>query len=412
MFSRYSFFVFIASLLVCVCAAVSALAQESAPRTATPLPSPTPSVDEAQDGQDAVKVLTEEVRIPIFATDEEGRFDPSLEIQDILVLEDNVPQEIRSVRRIPASILLLVGTGGELNPAIRTSTTRAVARNLVANIREGDHVAVLQFSSRTELVHGWTEDKESLHRSLRSKLLAGRGSRLSQAIIEAARFFESQPVGNRHLVLITDGVETPSRLDYKEAIKVLNAGNAPTPEAQAEATEAVRQLNATQATVHIISYTAIGQRVSKEQAEKTQEALGIAQSRADMATVGIDPTRPPGTRGSGINPPQVNGGIRFDPQMRKLRQAYERALKRSEQRLTSFAEETGGRMWLPVSADEMYLNAKEVAREIGSQYVITYQPKRPLENAPPNEYRRLVVAPRRIGLRLRARRGYVVAAVR
>lgn len=398
-----------AVLLFVVASTLCAPAQQQTP---TPRSVPTPQQTPADaDAQDEIKVRTEEVRIPIFATDEQGRFDPTLEPDDILVLEDDVPQEVRSVRRIPASILLVIGTGGELNPSIRTSTSRAAARYLVSNLREGDSIAALQFTNRVELLHDWTTDKSEIDRTLRTKLIGGRGSRLSQAILEAARMLQSQPVGNRHLVLITDGVETPGRMGYQEALRVLGAAGEETPEAKARAAEAVRQLNAAGATVHVISYTTIGQRDLKAQEKRSsQSVVGMAQSRADMATVGIDPTRPPGMNGSGINAPQVGAGITFDPQMRKLRKAYEKAMQRSEARLLSIAEETGGRIWMPTTNDELISDGREVAREIGSQYVVTYRPKRPLADAPPNQYRRLVVAPRRIGLKLRARRGYVVSA--
>ncbi|MGH9901228.1 MAG: hypothetical protein ACRD68_05240, partial [Pyrinomonadaceae bacterium] len=92
--------------------------------------------------------------------------------------------------------------------------------------------------------------------------------------------------------------------------------------------------------------------------------------------------------------------------------AYERATRGGEQRLASFTEETGGRLWLPGSAEEMVAQGGEVAREIGAQYVVTYTPKRPLATAPASEYRRIRVSARRIGLQLRARRGYVVASMR
>ncbi|HYP54340.1 MAG TPA: VWA domain-containing protein [Pyrinomonadaceae bacterium] len=374
-------------------------------RAQQPEPSPPP----AQDAQDEERVFTEEVRIPVFAADEHGNFDPTLEREEVLVLEDDVPQEVRSVRRVPASILLLLGTGGELNPAVRVSTTREIALRLVARLREGDSVALMQFSTGVQNLRDWTTDKDEINEALRTKLSTGRGSRLSRAVIDAAARFERQPIGNRHLVLITDGVEVPGRLTYQEALKVLGAD---TPEQRAQAAQAVRSLNAAQATVHVISYTSIGRKTIEVEEKKAQEVVGAAQSRADMATVGIDPTRPPGMRGSGINAPQVNGGFRFDPQMRKLRKAYERETRRSEQRLLSLAEETGGRIWLPLSPDEMVAAGGEVAREIGSQYVITYRPKRPLATAPPNEYRRIRVAPRRLGLTLRARRGYVVASMR
>ena len=374
-----------------------------------PAPTPTPSAREAQDEE---RVFTEEVRIPLFATDEQGRFDPALEIEDILVLEDDVPQEIRSVRRIPSSVLLLIGTGSELNPSIRTVALRDIALSLISNLREGDQMALIQFTNRAEGLQKWTTEKERIAYALHSKLKSGRGSKLSQAIIHAASYFENQPVGNRHLVLVTDGVETPGRMDAKEALRVLGAE---TPEARAQAAEAVRQLQQAQVTVHVISFTELGRKVSKE--KRTKKEFGGTRpgsvASSGIATVGIDPTLPPGmSRGSAIGGPSVGATITFDPAMKRLRKAYEQATVKSEQRLASFTEETGGRMWLPASDEETVTAAAEVAREIGTQYVITYKPKRPLASAPPNEYRRLRVAPRRSGLNLRARRGYVVAAMR
>ena len=56
----------------------------------------------------------------------------------------------------------------------------------------------------------------------------------------------------------------------------------------------------------------------------------------------------------------------------------------------------------------MVKNGGEVARDIGAQYVATYKPKRPLASAPPGEHRSVNVVSRRVGLRLRSRRSYVV----
>src|ERR1041384_4510620 len=94
---------FILCALLCTCTYARA-------QSGRIIPAPTPDPDQ-------VHVYTEEVRIPLFARDQYGRFDPTLERDDIVVLEDNVPQQVRSIKRIPASVLLLLGTGGELNPA-------------------------------------------------------------------------------------------------------------------------------------------------------------------------------------------------------------------------------------------------------------------------------------------------------
>jgi hypothetical protein len=63
--------------------------------------------------QEPVKVFVEEVRIPITAKDMNGHFDPTLELSDLLVRENGVAQPLKSVYRMPASVLLLLDTGEE-----------------------------------------------------------------------------------------------------------------------------------------------------------------------------------------------------------------------------------------------------------------------------------------------------------
>ena len=94
--------------------------------------------------------------------------------------------------------------------------------------------------------------------------------------------------------------------------------------------------------------------------------------------------------------------------MKRQRKAYEAETRKSEQTLKAIAEESGGKIFLPVSADQMVGQTKEVAGDIGAEYVVTYRPKKPLSLAKAGEYRRVEVASRRVGLSLRSRRGYVV----
>ncbi len=351
-------------------------------------PKPTPE----PESQDTEQVFTEEVRIPVFATDEKGRPDPTLEIDDVLVVEEGVPQQVKSVRRIPANVLLLLHTGGELNPIMRTGTTRDIALGVLQNLREGDQVSALQFNGRTDVVQDWTTDKVKTARAIKSKLASRAGSNLSLAISRAVDLLQTQPIGNRHLVLVTDAVDTAGLNEFQAASK---------------------KLVAAEITLHVISYTELSGKEMKKQASERKEAVGMAQSRADIATVGLDPTRPPGMRSAGgINPPSVNSGIRVDPALRRQRKAYEGAMKRGEARLKALTDETGGRILLPATIDEMVAEGADVAREIVAQYVVTYRPKRPLATSPPTEYREIRVGARRLGLSLRARRGYVVGGMR
>jgi VWFA-related protein len=352
-----------------------------------PRPTPKPTEDEETES-----VYTEEVRIPVFAFDEKGNFDGTLSVDDVLVVEDEVPQQVKSVRRTPASVVLLLATGWDLDPVVRANTTREVALAVVRNLREGDSLAVVQYNAKVDTLQGWTGDKLEAVRAVCSKLFSGEGSNLSRGVRRAVELLSERPIGNRHLVVVGDGIDTASSKDYDDAVK---------------------RLIASQTTLHVISYAEVAREGMKKPWWKNPpEKPGAAQTAADQATVGIDPTRPPGMRGTGINPHDVNSGITFDPALRRRRKEAEREMKRGEARLKSLTEETGGLLRQPASEEGMGLEAASVAREIDSQYVVTYSPKRPLRKAAATEYRRIHVGPRRQSLTLRARRGYIVGTMR
>lgn len=348
----------------------------------TPKPSPSPA---PQKSDEPVRVFTEEVRLPVQAFDAYGHYDPTLELSDILVLEDGVIQQLRSVTHVSANVLFILDTGGELSGlggmAKSTALTRQVAAELIGKLQSGAWIAVMQSGNVAEVVQPWTTDKSAVLKTLKSKLISAKRSRISEAIANASQQLKDRPEGSRHVVLITDGVDSPGVKANRE--------------------EAVKKLIAARATVHIISYTEF----VRQKSDKRDSGViaGPRPPSSDPITA-TDPTLAPGQTRS----PSFGIGIRFDPAMRRQRKAYENDVKKSQTVLKNVAEETGGKLMLPLNSDEMIAQANEVARAIGAEYVVTYRPKRPLAEATPGEYRRIQVASRRVGLSLHARRGYVV----
>src|SRR5687768_6144335 len=114
------------------------------------------------DDQDPIRISTEEIQLSVAAFDSYGRLDPSVQRDDILLLEDGVPQEIRSARRIPANVILLLDTGGEINSAKRVAVTREVATSLVNSLAIEDQISVMQFNSKVELLVDWTSGPRSI----------------------------------------------------------------------------------------------------------------------------------------------------------------------------------------------------------------------------------------------------------
>lgn len=341
-----------------------------------------PKPDEKE--QEKVRVFTEEVRLPVVALDAYGHYDPTLELDDILVLEDGVAQQLRSLRHMPANVLFVLDTGGELSGlgglSKSTSLTRDVASELVKRLQSGTSIAVMQSGNTAELLQPWTTDKPTVLKTLKTKLNSTKRSRISEAIVNATQQLKDRPEGSRHVVLITDGVDSPG--------------------GKIDRSEAVRTLIAARATVHIISYTKF---VTQKSDTKKKIYTGQRSTTADPITA-TDPTLPPGTTRS----PSYSVRIPFDPPMKRQRKAYEAEVKKSEVVLQNVAQETGGKWMLPVNSLEMMAEAGEIARAIDAEYVVTYRPKRALAEAKPGEYRRIEVASRRVGLNLQARRGYVV----
>jgi len=349
-----------------------------------PSPSPAPSsTPVASDQEPPVRVFTEEVRLPVIALDSYGHYDPTLEVDDVLVLEDGVAQQVRSVRHIPANVLFLLDTGGEVSGvggvAKSTSLTKQTAMDLVQRLPEGSWISILQSGNSAQVIQPWTKDKVAALKALKTKLLASKRSRFSDALVAASQQLKDRPEGSRHVVMITDGVDSPGgKTDRAEAVKILIASRA---------------------TVHVISYTEFVQQKSENKTTAVSPSVGppgpITQT---------DPTLPPGQTRS----PSYGVSIRFDPAMRRQRKAYEAEVKKSEPVLANVAEETGGKFLLPLTNEEMVAKASEVARAIGAEYVVTYRPKRPLADAQVGEYRKIEVSARRVGLSLHSRRGYVV----
>ena len=346
---------------------------------------PSPSPPKAEE-QEPLRVFTEEVRLPVAALDRYGHYDPTLEMADLLVLEDGVAQQVRSIRRLPAYVLFLLDTGNQLGLK-DTKTTGAVAVRVISRLHDEDRIAVMQFADRPQLLQGWTEEKAAAIKMIKTKLISGKNTRLSDALVAAADQFRNTPAGSRHIVLITDGVESPG--------------------GRTTLTTSFRQLNSVQASVHVISYTVLA-RLALQQQSKIVRGGDRVQRDANPASNPVangDPTLPPGTtRTPGVRIATID----TDLALRRQRKEYESATLASEAVLKEIGNESGGQTLLPATTDELLSEAEDVARDIESQYVVTYRPTRSLSSAKPGEYRKIEVASRRAGLYLRSRRGYIV----
>jgi VWFA-related protein len=333
--------------------------------------------------QDRLRIVIEEVQLSVAAYDKYGRRVLGLTIDDLLVLENGAPQQVRSVRQIPANVVLLLDTGGEVNTAKNIRTTREIAKNLVTALNGQDQVAVFQISDKAELLQDWTSDFKQVGQVLDTKLLSGKRSHLSDGLIAAVSHFGELPVGSRHLVLITDGVESPGgKFDRPEALKRVAASNT---------------------VVHVISYTNVS-------GEATKSSRSVFRDRNKSTTPDEVVATLPNDHGyDHLRRLHQPGGMTADIDPVRLRRVreYERQMREGAEQLTSLCDENGGHAWLPESFEEMSGDGAKAARLIDAGYVVTYKPKRAVNSAPEGEVRRVEVMSRRVGLIVVSRRHYI-----
>lgn len=367
---RLKYLVIVAAFLLCF----TSLAAAQSRRVPPPTPTPTPRDDDTE------RVITEEIKLNVVAFDDNGRFVGDVKESDLVVTEDNILHQPTSVRRIPANVLIVMDTGGEMRQVKSLDWTRRTARALVGSLRSEDSVAILQYGDSAEIVAEWTSDKSELQRAIgRTKF--GRRSVFVDALNLATDFLLKNPLDNQHLVLITDGTDS----DASEARK----------------RDAMQRLLSTGISVHVLSYTRME---AQDIAPRTKAITNSPPPKAMPDEVAAQ--LPNGVRDVATAPKAKT--INLDRTLLRKVRARKSDLEKSEKQLDSLAENTNGTSIVPETLEEMVEKTGTIAKMIDASYALTYIPKIPIaESATPAE-RSIIVTSKRPGLLVQAKRKVII----
>lgn len=343
---------------------------QSGRNTVRPTPTPTPVASD-----DSVRVVVEEIKVNISAFDASGKFFPGVDVNDLVINEDNLLHQASSVRRTPANVLIVLDTGGEDRVAKDYKTTRKIAKQLIDELAPDDSIALIEFNDAARIIAEWSSDREQLIRILDTGLKFGKQSKFVEALGLAVDFFGKSGTENRHLVLITDGLDSGSK--------------------EAERDAAMMRLLTTDINVHVFSYTKLELQVVEERKKSMVRRGGAPRQQ-------LPPGAGPPVQGQTKTYPTVT--INTDREMMKRNKQRGESLEKSEKALAELAENTNGIIFLPTSIDEMLSKTAFLARNIDSQYVVTYVPRRPLASAAAGEIRIINITSKRDGLEIIGKR--------
>jgi Ca-activated chloride channel homolog len=245
-------FLLAASFVVAASGRVPSRAQTSA-TSAPPQPSQksgatqksTPRTDEAIDDDDVERVETDLTNVLFTAVDRNKRFVTSIKREDLRVLEDGVEQQVFTFQREtdrPLSLAILIDTSASQERTL-PEEKNAAQRFVDTVIRsQKDEVAVLTFTGDATLEQGLTGSAARVRRAIdRVEFVPPSGyvgggvlvgtppingdSRAGSTAIWDAVWVTSREVltetsdkTRRAIILLTDGVDTSSRLKLSEAV--------------------------------------------------------------------------------------------------------------------------------------------------------------------------------------------------
>jgi VWFA-related protein len=134
--------------------------------------------------------------------------------EDFQILDNGAAQPILYFSReeTPLDLILLFDTSGSMQPKLEKLASSAHAA--LGQLRKGDRVAVMTFTTKSTLVGPFTDDMQAVEQTINAQVLgkARGGTRILRAVTDAANCFVKEPRTERRraVLIVTDNHGQPS----------------------------------------------------------------------------------------------------------------------------------------------------------------------------------------------------------
>ncbi len=191
-----------------------------------PQPKPSPSPPPQEPQEPPVVTYIRRVRLPITVTDKKNQFVPGLTKDDFMVFEDKVPQQIESFSteeqntNQPLYVAVLIDTSPSV--AGKLKFEQEAAMNFIQDVLRPrkDRVLFATFDDQITLRQDFTDRLDLLDRAIFGLKKPGKQTALYDAVWQFCDEKMRSAQGRRALVVITDGEDTYSRADLRDAIDI------------------------------------------------------------------------------------------------------------------------------------------------------------------------------------------------
>src|SRR5262245_57671655 len=324
------------------------------------------------------RIETREVAVPIIAYDAQGNYVNDLPPKDVLVMEEGEARQVTNLKREPAKIILILDLANEIGTCKNSPTERygkhdtpiweksanykvvrgptqwEFANQFISGLSPTDKITIIQYAEKAQMIQDWTSDRNQALNAISSKYRVGVKSSYYDALKLAADKLQSRSEGRRIVVLISDGLDSNSKIGRSKAILALEKARA---------------------TVFVVGWA---------DALRHEIELSISWMANHEAA-----------------------GTNVYKRIAELRH-HLLELEGATGELKQLAENSGGEMLLPTTHEDLIKANRNINSEIGAQYTLSFL----TENAPSLEDKREIqVLSARPGLTVRSRRSYQLGDV-
>ncbi|MFB3906674.1 MAG: VWA domain-containing protein [Acidobacteriota bacterium] len=270
----------------------------------------------AQVSSPRFRVEASFIKVPVTVSDGHGRPIQDLGIRNFKIFDEGEERPIDNfvLDKNPVHVVMLLDMSGSVREEIDEIKDAAVS--FAKAFDKEDRIAVMTFADDLDLLQDWTNDTGKIRKSLK-KAKPGYRTALFDALQQVARNRFRSVTGKKVIIVLTDGVDNESQTAYETVLK---------------------QFVQSDVALYIVS--------------RTRLILPEVQRQARVEFLN-----------------QVMKNVLNDDE-----DFVELYFREKETAMEQLSESTGGRVLYPLKLEELRDSYAQVARELKSQYLLTFRP--------------------------------------
>jgi Ca-activated chloride channel family protein len=267
-------------------------------------------------GSPTFRVRANLIRVPVTVFGPTGKLLTGLEREHFSLLDENRPRVIENfvLDQDRIHVALLLDVSGSVRSELEQIAQAAL--EFARSFQRNDRISVISFSDQVQVLQDWTPSLGAVRKALK-KLEPGYRTALYDALWTTTSRQLSRVRGKKAIILLTDGLDNESGQSYDQIIQSLISNNV---------------------ALYIIGRT----RLIQDEVGRNNRVEFLTRVMSEL-----------------VGPDEDFVGTYF---------------RQKEAAMMHLAEATGGRALFPERLKELADRYRELARELKSQYVLTFRP--------------------------------------